>query len=152
VYADGARHKNCSSRGNQGRAGAPEPSTRNIREAPERAGPDRQGEWRVRKLIDPKMGCLRRMIAMAVLLLVGTPQAAAFKAFDCNNKCAPIKQCSLLDPEPCGNMQKAHAIERDLQREIVQIKKEGLMQVTKCIMFQTITPTFCGFQSGAGVP
>jgi hypothetical protein len=71
--------------------------------------------------------------------------------FDCNNRSSPIKQYSLLDPEPCGNMQKVHAIERDLHREIVQIKKERLVQVTKCIVFQTIMAMFCGFQSGAGV-
>ncbi len=36
--------------------------------------------------------------------------------------------------------------------EIVQIKKERLVQVTKCIVFKTIMATFCGFQSGARVP
>ncbi len=51
---------------------------------------------------------------MAVLLRVGATRSAAFKAFDCNNASAPIEQYSLLDPEPCGNMQKVHAIERDL--------------------------------------
>ncbi len=89
---------------------------------------------------------------MAVLLTVGTTRSAAFKAFDCNNASAPIEQDLLLDPEPCGNMQKVHAIERDLHGEIVQIKKERLVQVTKCIVFQMITTTYCGFQSGAGVP
>ena len=89
---------------------------------------------------------------MAVLLTVGATRSTAFKAFDCNNASAPIEQYSLLDPEPCGNMQKVHAVERDLHEEIVQIKKERLVQVTKCIVFQTITSTYCGFQSGAGVP
>ncbi len=92
------------------------------------------------------------MMAMAVLLMVGATQATAFKAFDCNNRSAPIEQYSLLDLEPCGNMQKVHAIERDLHGEIVQIKKERLVQVAKCIMFQAIMTTYCGFQSGAGVP
>ncbi len=89
---------------------------------------------------------------MAVLLAVGATRATAFKAFDCNKGSAPIEQYSLLDPEPCGNMQKVHVVERDLHGEIVQIKKERLVQVTKCIMFETITSTFCGFQSRAGVP
>jgi hypothetical protein len=92
------------------------------------------------------------MMMMAVLLAVGTTRATAFKAFDCNNGSAPIEQNSLLDPEPCGNMQKVHAVERDLHGEIVQIKKERLVQVTKCIVFETITSTYCGFQSRAGVP
>ncbi len=65
---------------------------------------------------------------MAVLLTVGTTRSTAFKAFDCNNASAPIEQYSLLDPKPCGNMQKVHAIERDLHGEIVQIKKERLVK------------------------
>ncbi len=73
----------------------------------------------------------------------------AFKAYDCNYGSAPIEQYLLLDPEPCGDMQNVHAIERDLHGEILQIKKEGLVQFTKCIMFQTITSTYCGFQSRA---
>ena len=72
-------------------------------------------------------------------------------AYDCNNASAPVEQYSLLDPEPCGNMQKVHAIERDLQGEIVQIKKERLVQVTRCQVFETVTSQFCGFQSRAGV-
>jgi hypothetical protein len=35
----------------------------------------------------------------------------------------------LLYPEPCGNMEKVHAIEGELYREIMQIKKEHLVQV-----------------------
>ena len=100
---------------------------------------------------DRGSGCLKKMMVMAVLLAVGTTRATAFKAFDCNNGSAPIEQYSLLDPEPCGNMQKVHAVERDLHGEIVQIKKERLVQVSKCIVFETITSTFCGFQSRAGV-
>ncbi len=48
----------------------------------------------------------------------------AFGAFDCNSQSSQIEQYSLLDPEPCGNMEKVHAIKRELYREIVQIKKE----------------------------
>jgi hypothetical protein len=51
----------------------------------------------------------------------GGPCTKAFQAFDCNNESAPVEQYSLLDPEPCGNMQKSHVIERELQGEIVQI-------------------------------
>jgi hypothetical protein len=122
------------------------------REVPARAGPDRQDKWRVRRPADHRTGCLKKMMAVAVLLAVGATRATAFKAFDCNNGSAPIEQYSLLDPEPCDNMQKVHAIERDLHGEIVQIKKERLVQVTKCILFKTITSTFCGFQSRSGVP
>ncbi len=148
----GRAAKTAPGEANQGSGGPQESSAHSAREAPARTGPERQGEWRVRRPAEPRMGCLKRMVAMAVLLAVGTTRTAAFKAFDCNNGSAPIEQYSLLDPEPCGNMQKVHAIERDLHGEIVQIKKERLVQVTKCIVFQTITTTYCGFQSGAGVP
>jgi hypothetical protein len=57
----------------------------------------------------------------------------------------------LLDPEPCGNMDKVHAIERELYGEIVQIKKEQLVQVTTCIASQVIKSAYCGFQSRSGV-
>ncbi len=108
------------------------------RVTPARAGRDKQNEWRVRGAADHGSGCLKKMMVMAVLLAVGTTRATAFKAFDCNNGSAPIEQYSLLDPEPCGNIQKVHAVERDLHGEIVQIKKEQLVQVTKCIVFETI--------------
>jgi hypothetical protein len=44
-----------------------------------------------------------------------------------------------------------HAIERELHREIVQIKKERLVQVTRCTARQTVKSTYCGFQSRSGV-
>ncbi len=55
-----------------------------------------------------------------------------------------------MDPEPCGSMEKVHAIERDLYREIEQIKKERLVQVTRCTASQTVKSTYCGFQSHLG--
>ncbi len=127
-------------------------STHRAKETPARASLDKQGEWRIRGSTDHRSGCLKKMMVMAVLQAVGATRAMAFKAFDCNNGSTPIEQYSLLDPELCGNMQKIHAVERDLHGEIVQIKKERLVQVTKCIIFETITSTFCGFQSRAGVP
>jgi hypothetical protein len=48
-------------------------------------------------------------------------------------------------------MEKAHTIERELYGEIVQIKKEQLVQVTKCTASQTIKSAYCGFQSHSGV-
>jgi len=127
-------------------------SARGAAVTPARTGQDRQSEWRVRRPANREPSCLRKIMMMIVMLAVGATRVAAFKAFDCNNSSAPIEQYSLLDPEPCGNMQKVHAVERDLHGEIVQIKKERLVQVTKCIVFETITSTYCGFQSRAGVP
>jgi hypothetical protein len=53
-------------------------------------------------------------------------------------------------PQPLNNLEKVHAIERELYREIVQIKKERLVQVTRCTATQTIKSVYCGFQSRSG--
>jgi hypothetical protein len=46
--------------------------------------------------------------------------------------------------------EKVHAFERDLYGEIVHIKKERLVQVTRCMASQTVKSTYCGFQSCSG--
>ncbi len=95
-------------------------------------------------------GFVQVMMAMMLVMLAGMPECTAFRAYNCNNRSAQIKQYSLLDPEPFGNMEKVHAIERDLYRELVQIKKERLVQVTRCTASQTVKLTYCGFQSRSG--
>jgi hypothetical protein len=45
------------------------------------------------------------MMTMMLLMLAGLPECVAFRAFDCNSQCSQIEQYSLLDPEPCGNME-----------------------------------------------
>jgi hypothetical protein len=77
-------------------------------------------------------GSMWAMVTMMLLMLAGLPGCVAFRAFDCNSQSSQIEQYSQLDPEPCGNMEKVHAIERELYGEIVQIKKERLVQVTRC--------------------
>jgi hypothetical protein len=91
------------------------------------------------------------MTTMMLVMLAGLPECAAFRAYDCNNQSSQIEQYSLLDPELCGNMEKVHAIERELYGEIVQIKKERLVQVTRCTATQTIKSVYCGFQSRSGL-
>ncbi len=96
------------------------------------------------------LNSLRVMMTMMLFMLAGLPECAAFRAYDCNNQSSQIEQYSLLDPEPCDNMEKVHAIERELYGEIVQIKKERLVQVTRCTATQTIKSVYCGFQSRSG--
>jgi hypothetical protein len=93
---------------------------------------------------------LRVMMTMMLVMLAGLPECTAFRAYDCNNQSSQIEQYSLLDPEPCGNMEKVHAIERELYGESVQIKKERLVQVTRCTATQTIKSVYCGWQSRTG--
>ncbi len=81
---------------------------------------------------------LRVMMTMMLIMLAGLPECAAFRAYDCNNQSSQIEQYSLLDPEPCGN------------GEIVQIKKERLVQVTRCTATHTIKSVYCGYQSRSG--
>jgi hypothetical protein len=96
------------------------------------------------------LNSLRVMMTMMLVMMAGLPECTAFRAYDCNNQSSQIEQYSLLDPEPCGNMEKVHAIERELYGEIVQIKKERLVQVTRCTATQTIKSVYCGFQSRSG--
>jgi hypothetical protein len=91
------------------------------------------------------------MMTMMLVMLAGSPECAAFRAYDCNNQSSQIEQYSLLDPEPCGNMEKVHAIEGELYGEIIQIKKERLVQVTRCTATQTIKSVYCGWQSRTAV-
>jgi hypothetical protein len=93
---------------------------------------------------------LRVMMTMMLFMLAGLPECTAFRAYNCNNQSSQIEQYSLLDPELCGNMEKVHAIEGELYGEIVQIKKEQLVQVTRCTATQTIKSVYCGFQSRSG--
>ncbi len=67
------------------------------------------------------------MTTMMLFMLAGLPECAAFRAYDCNNQSSQIEQYLLLDQEPCGNMEKVHAIERELYGENVQIKKERVV-------------------------
>ncbi len=90
------------------------------------------------------------MMTMMLLMFAGLPECVAFRAFDCNSQSSQVEQYSLLDPEPCGNMEKVHAIERELYGEIVQIKKERLVQVTRCTATETVMTQHCGWQSHSG--
>jgi hypothetical protein len=103
------------------------------------------------KRLEPRpMNSLRVMMTMMLFMMAGLPECTAFRAYDCNNQSSQIEQYSLLDPKSCGNMEKVHAIERELYGEIVQIKKEPLVQVTRCTATQTIKSVYCGFQSRSG--
>jgi hypothetical protein len=95
--------------------------------------------------------CMQVMMAMMLVMLAGMPECTAFRAFDCNNQSAQIEQYSLLDPEPCGNLEKVHTIERELYGEIVQFKQERLVQVTRCTASQAVKSAYFGFQSRSGV-
>jgi hypothetical protein len=85
------------------------------------------------------------MLAMMLILLTRTQETSAFRAYDCNNQSAQLEQYLLLDQEPWGNMEKVLAIEQELYREIVQMEKERVVQVTGCTAAQTIESFYCIF-------
>jgi hypothetical protein len=58
--------------------------------------------------------CVQVMMFMMLVMLAGMPECTAFRAYDCNYQSTQIEQYSILDPEPCGNMDKVHTIEREL--------------------------------------
>jgi hypothetical protein len=87
------------------------------------------------------------MLTVMLILLAKTRETSVFRTYDCNNQSAQVEQYWLLDPEPCCTMEKAHAIERELYREIVQIKKEGLVQVTRCTASQQSSHSTVDFRA-----
>jgi hypothetical protein len=93
---------------------------------------------------------VQMVMTLLALMLTGAPQIYGFQAYDCNNASAPLEQYSLLEPEPCPDMLKQHELERNLEGEIVQLKKECLIHTTRCQVCETIQTKFCGFQSRAG--
>ncbi len=93
---------------------------------------------------------IQRVMTLLALMLTGAPGIYGFQAYDCNNASAPLEQYSLLEPEPCPDMLKQHELERNLEGEIVQLKKERLIHTTRCQVYETIQTQYCGFQSRAG--
>jgi hypothetical protein len=55
-----------------------------------------------------------------------------------------------MEPMLCPDMLKQHKLERNLEGEIVQLKKECLLHTTRCQVYETIQTQFCRFQSRAG--
>ncbi len=81
---------------------------------------------------------IQRVMTLLALMLTGAPRIYGFQAYDCNNASAPLEQYSLLEPEPCPDMLKQHELERNLEGEIMQLKKERLIHTTRCQVYETI--------------
>jgi hypothetical protein len=58
---------------------------------------------------------------------------------------------SLLDPAPCLDLTMTHMVERTLQGEIVQMKRERLIRITYCRVVESVMSLYCGWLSQAGV-
>ena len=71
------------------------------------------------------------MIAMLTALLASLAGVEGFQAYDCSNSSNPVDMYTLLDPEPCPDVAMDHVVERMLHREIVQMKQERLIRITR---------------------
>ncbi len=92
------------------------------------------------------------MAVMAMLMLFMGPTVRGFRAYDCNNSTGTVEYYSLLEPGPCiETHQQERPIVRSVTGEIVQLKKERLIQVTRCQVIETMVSQYCGFRSRVGV-
>jgi hypothetical protein len=88
------------------------------------------------------------VIAMLTASLAGLAGVEGFQAYDCSNSSNPVDMYSLLDPEPCPDVAM---VERMMHGEIVQMKRERLVRITRCHVVESVTGQYCGWQSRAGV-
>jgi hypothetical protein len=117
----------------------------------------RSGAWRSRsrELVSRKLTRARAtlvgVIAMLTTSLAGLAGVEGFQGYDCSNSSNPVDMYSLLDPEPCPDVAMDHVVERMLHGEIVQMKRERLIRITRCHVVESLMSQYCGWQSGAGV-
>jgi hypothetical protein len=112
-----------------------------------RSRPRGQGNRRLAEARSIMVG----VIAMLTASLASLAGVEGFKAYDCSNSSNPVDMYSLLDPEPCPDMAMDHVVERMLHGEIVQMKRERLIRITRCHVVESIMSRYCGWQSQAGV-
>ncbi len=91
------------------------------------------------------------VIAMLTASLASLAGVEGFKAYDCSNSSNPVDMYSLLDPEPCPDVAMDHVVERMLHGEIVQMKRERLIRITRCHVVESIMRQYCRWQSRSGV-
>jgi len=117
----------------------------------------RSGAWRSRprELVSRKLTRARAtlvgVIPMLTASLAGLAGVEGFQAYNCSNSSNPVDMYSLLDSEPCPDVAMDHVVERMLHGEIVQMKRERLIRITRCHVVESIMSQYCGWQSGAGV-
>ncbi len=114
------------------------------------------GAWRSRpremssRKLTRARATLVGVIAMLTASLASLAGVEGFQAYDCSNSSNPVDMYSLLDLEPCPDVAMDHVVERMMHGEIVQMKRERLIRITRCHMVESITSQYCGWQSRAG--
>jgi hypothetical protein len=96
----------------------------------------------------------KSLLSFSLLLMTGlnilTP-ASGFVAYDCMNASNTVEAYSLLAPEECHVTGGEHKVERIVQAEVVQIKRERTINVFRCQVLETLASQYCGHSSVAGV-
>jgi hypothetical protein len=117
-----------------------------VRSAPKKIAPPVSKKS---KLLDKKS-----LLSLSMLLMTGlnvlTP-ASGFVAYDCMNASNTIEAYSVLAPEECHVTGGEHKVERIVQAEVVQIKRERTINVFRCQVLETLVSQYCGHSSAAGV-
>jgi hypothetical protein len=81
------------------------------------------------------------LLTLGMMLLSGLfvlSPAAGFVAYDCTNASNIVEAYSLLAPEECHAMGGEHKVERVVQAEVLQIKKERTISVFRCQVLETV--------------
>jgi hypothetical protein len=108
--------------------------------------------WRPRGQGNRKLAEARSiMVGVIAMLTASLAGVEGFKAYDCSNSSNPVDMYFLLDPEPCPDVAMDHVVERMLHGEIVQMKRERLIRITRCHVVESIMSQYCGWQSRVGV-
>jgi hypothetical protein len=96
----------------------------------------------------------RSLLTFGLMLLSGlcvlTP-ADGFIAYDCTNASNIVEAYSLLEPEECHAAGGEHKVERVVQGEVLQVKKERTISIFRCQILETVVSQYCGHSSAAGV-
>jgi hypothetical protein len=87
------------------------------------------------------------VIAMLTASLASLSGADGFKAYNCSNFSNLVDMYSLLDPEPCPDEAMDHMVERMLHGEIVQMKRERFIRITRCHVVEFVMSQHCRWQS-----
>jgi hypothetical protein len=94
------------------------------------------------------------LFSLGMLMITGfsiLAPTSCFVAYDCMNASNTVEAYSMLAPEECHVTGGEHKVERLVQAEVVQIKRERTINVFRCQVLETLVSQYCGHSSAAGV-
>jgi hypothetical protein len=93
-----------------------------------------------------KVVARRSLLTFGLILLSGLcvlSPADGFIAYDCTNASNIVEAYSLLEPEECHATGGEHKVERVVQGEVLQIKKERTISIFRCQVLETVVSQYC---------